>query len=227
MGFDMMIAAVKLFYFLLSANSSYLGESLLWEEIGTSGCSIVKTSLHSLHLKYTRSYWTQRQMRDVPKSWSSLRWYVNLFILLNFASVVNNDTTIQAANYSLPLLNGEEFLWQLMIYGFVITDPFSNYLNQIINALDCSNASVQGNSLIFRRSGEEIFIVEITFNNLGIMDTILMKNMQNEVFYHITSSYPQNVVHIVLGVICGATLGLVGINVYLKRRQKKEIARNI
>ena len=145
----------------------------------------------------------------------------------DFATIFNNDTVIKAANYSLPLLNGEEFLWQLIIYGLIIADPFSSYLNQIINALDCSNASVQGNSLIFRRSGEKIFIVEITFNNLGIMDTILMKNTQNEVFYHITSSYPQNVVHIVLGVICGATLGLVGINVYLKRRQKKEIARNI
>ena len=54
-----------------------------------------------------------------------------------------------------------------------------------------------------------------------------MKNTQNEVFYHITSSYPQNVVYIILGVIYGAILGLVGINVFLKRRQKKEIARNI
>lgn len=145
----------------------------------------------------------------------------------DFATVVNNDTTIQASNYSLPLLNGEEFLWQLIINGLIIAAPFSSYLNQIISALDCSNASVQDSTLIFQRSGEEIFIVEITFNNLGIMDTILMKNTQNEVFYHITSSYSQNVVYIVLGVICGAILGLVGINVYLKRRQKKEIARNI
>lgn len=145
----------------------------------------------------------------------------------DFATVVNNDTIIQAANYSLPLLNGEEFLWQLIINGLIIATPFSSYLNQIISALDCSNASVQDNTLILRKYGEEIFDVEITFNNLGIMDTILMKNTQNEVFYHITSSYPQNVVYIVLGVICGATLGLVGINVYLKRRQKKEIARNI
>ncbi len=59
-----------------------------------------------------------------------------------------------------------------------------------------------------------------TFNNLGIMDTILMKNTQNEGFYHITGSYPQKGVYIILGVICGAILGLVGINVYLKRCQK-------
>jgi len=144
----------------------------------------------------------------------------------DFATVVNNDTMIQAANYSLPLLNGEEFLWQLIIYGLIIANPFNSYLNQIINVLDCSNASVQGNSLIFRRSGGDIFIVEITFNNLGIMDTILMKNTQNEVFYHITSSYPQDVVYVILGVICGAIVGLVGINLYVKSRHKKEIARN-
>ena len=141
----------------------------------------------------------------------------------DFATVVNNNASIQAANYSLPLLSGEEILWQLILYGLIVANPFSSYLSQIITALDCSNASVQGNSLIFQRSGEEIFIVEITFNHLGIMDTILMKNTQNEVFYHITSSYPQIVVYTILGAIGGAMVGLIGIHIYLKRRQKKEI----
>jgi len=145
----------------------------------------------------------------------------------DFATVVNNDPTIQAANYSIPLLNGEEFLWQLIIDGLIIADPSNSYLNQIIDVLDCSNASVQDNSLTLRRTGEKIFIVEIKFNNLGMMDTILMKNTQNEVFYHITSSYPQNDVYIFFGVICGAILGLVGLNIYIKSRQKKEIARCI
>jgi len=141
----------------------------------------------------------------------------------DFATVVNNNASIQAANYSLPLLSGEDFLWQLILYGLIVANPFSSYLSQIITALDCSNASVQGNSLIFQRSGEEIFIVEITFNHLGIMDTILMKNTQNEVFYHITSSYPQIVVYTILGAIGGAMVVLIGIHIYLKRRQKKEI----
>ncbi len=146
-----------------------------------------------------------------------------LFDYNDFATVVNNNASIQAANYSLPLLSGEDFLWQLILYGLIVANPFSSYLSQIITALDCSNASVQGNSLIFQRSGEEIFIVEITFNHLGIMDTILMKNTQNEVFYHITSSYPQIVVYTILGAIGGAMVGLIGIHIYLKRRQKKEI----
>jgi len=145
----------------------------------------------------------------------------------DFATVVNNDPTIQAANYSLPLLNGEEFLWQLIVYGLIIADPFSSYLNQIIDGLDCFNASIQENSLIFRISGEKIFIVEITYNNFGIMDTILMKNIQNEIFYLITSLYPQNDVYIILGLICGAVLGLIGIQICLKRRQKKEISRYV
>jgi len=33
MGFEMMLVAVKLFYFLLSANSSYLGEILKVQKI--------------------------------------------------------------------------------------------------------------------------------------------------------------------------------------------------
>lgn len=141
----------------------------------------------------------------------------------DFATAVNNNATIQAANYTLPLLTGEDFLWQLILYGLILADPFSSYLNQIITALDCSNASIDGNSLIFRRSGEEIYLVEITFNHLGIIDTILMQNTHNEVFYHITSSYPQILVYVILGAICGAIVGLVVISVYLKRRQKKEI----
>lgn len=141
----------------------------------------------------------------------------------DFANAVNNNATIQAANYTLPLLNGEEFLWQLILYGLIIADPFSSYLNQIITALDCINASVEGNSLIFRRRGEDIFIVEIAFNHLGIIDTILMQNTHNEVFYHITSSYPQILVYVILGAICGTIVGLVGIHFYLKRLKKKEI----
>ncbi len=145
----------------------------------------------------------------------------------DFATVVNNNASIKATNYTLPLLNGEDVLWQLIIYGLIIANPFSSYLNQIITALDCSNASVQGNTLIFRRSGEEFFNIEITFNDFGIMDTILMKNMQDEVFFHIVSSYPQVVVYVIFGVFCGAILGLVGIEIYLKSRHKKEIAKNL
>jgi hypothetical protein len=144
----------------------------------------------------------------------------------DFAAIVNNDSTIQAANYSLPLLNGEEFLWQLIIDGLIIANPFNSYLNQIIDVLDCSNASVQDNSLIFRKSGEEIYIVEISFNNFGMIDTLLMKNTENKEFYHITSYYPQYVVYVILGVISGLVLGLIGLSVFLKQRQQKEIIKN-
>ena len=145
----------------------------------------------------------------------------------DFASDVNNDSTIQAANYSLPLLNGDECLWQLIINELMIANPLNSYLNQIINALNCTNSSVQDNTLVFQRSGVKFYTVEIKFNTMGVIDTIVMKTMQNEVFYQITSSYPQLDVYIILGVFGGAILGLVGIHIYKKSRQKKEIARNL
>jgi len=145
----------------------------------------------------------------------------------DFATVVNNDTVIQAANYSLPLVNGEDILWELIKYRLVVASPINSYLNQIISSLNCTNANVQGNSITLRRYGGEIFDVEIIFNSLGIMDTIQMRNAEGVLFYHIVSSYPRNEVYILFGVFCGMIFGLIGIHFYVKNRRKKEIASNV
>jgi hypothetical protein len=145
----------------------------------------------------------------------------------DFATVVNNDTVIKAGNYSLPLINGEDLLWELFKYRLVVASPINSYLNQITNSLNCTNASVQDDSITLRRYGENIFDVDIKFNSLGIMDTIQMRNEEGVLFYHIVSSYPRNDVYILFGVFCGIIFGLIGIHIYLRNRRKKEIATNV
>ena len=145
----------------------------------------------------------------------------------DFATVVNNDTVIQAANYSLPLVNGEDILWELIKYRLVVASPINSYLNQITNSLNCTNASVQDDSIFLRRYGENIFDVDIKFNSLGIMDAIQMRNEEGVLFYHIVSSYPRNDVYILFGVFCGIIFGLIGVHIYVKNRRKKEIVPNV
>lgn len=154
-----------------------------------------------------------------PSDFSRLLYDFN-----DFATIINNDTAIKAANYSLPIVTGDEFLWHLIIDGFIIANPFNTYLNQMISALNCNNVTIQGKSLSLQEKGKDFFTIEVSFNSLGMIDTLLMKTTQNKVFYQIKCLYPQITVYIILGVICGGIIGLVGIYIFIKWHQKNEIA---
>ena len=139
-----------------------------------------------------------------------------------FAIIINNDTTLQTLNLSLPTLNGDEFLWNLVMHGFTLASPINNYLTEIINALECENVSVNENTLIFSRNGEKDYIVEFIYNSLGKLDTVIVKDYDDKLIYEINSTYPKFTALIILGIISGVILGLVGFNVYRKKRLKKK-----
>ncbi|KKL98167.1 hypothetical protein LCGC14_1827150, partial [marine sediment metagenome] len=135
----------------------------------------------------------------------------------DFAAVINNDTALQAINFSMPILSGDDFLWRFILENYVMVYPIKNYLTEVINALECENVTVQDNKIIFRRFGEKPYITEFTYNSQGLLDTVVVKDNDDSLIYKITSSNLKFVVYIIIGISLGTILGLIGFSFYRKR----------
>ena len=136
----------------------------------------------------------------------------------DFATVVSNDTALQAINFSMPILSGDDFLWYFILDRFVMINPINNYLSEVINALECENVSVHENKITFMRFGEKAYIMEFSYNSQGSLDTVIVKNSDSKLIYKITSTNLKFVVYIIIGICSGAILGLIGFSFYRKRK---------
>ncbi|KKL62304.1 hypothetical protein LCGC14_2186550 [marine sediment metagenome] len=136
----------------------------------------------------------------------------------NFAAVVNNDSAMQAINFFMPILNGDDFLWHFILDRYVMVTPINNYLTELINALECVNVSIQENKITFMRFGEKPYIMEFSYNSRGSLDNVIVKNSDDNLIYKITSSNLKFVVYIIIGISLGAIIGLIGFSFYRKRR---------
>lgn len=140
----------------------------------------------------------------------------------NFSMLVNNDTTLQSLGYSLPILNGDDFLWQFILECFTLGNPINNYLKTLIESLKCKNVRVQGNTLIIQRNGITNYTAEVTYNNQGNLETFLIKNSNEIIIYKITSYYPKIPIIIIIGICCLSILVLTTIYfLFYKRKYRK------
>ena len=139
----------------------------------------------------------------------------------DFAGILNNDTNLQSLGNSFPLLNGDDLVWQFIIRGFSIGNPKNDYLTTFINAVGCKNATINGDTLIFKRYGVKNYTVEVKYGDQGLIEHFLVKNLDGYVFYEITSFYPQTVFYIILGGIGIFILGIVIVIIIKKYKFKK------
>ncbi len=150
----------------------------------------------------------------------TLDFQSSLYNYNDFAAVVNNDTALQAINFSMPIFSGDDFLWHYILHRYVMVSPINNYLTGVIDALECENVSVQENKVTFMRYGEKAYIMDFTYNSRGFLDTVVVKDNNNNLIYKITSSNLKFVVYIIIGISLSAILGLIGFSFYRKRRLK-------
>ncbi|HDZ18266.1 hypothetical protein LCGC14_0736610 [marine sediment metagenome] len=137
----------------------------------------------------------------------------------DFAGKINNDSNLHSLNISFPILTGDDLMWQFLIDLLAVGTPVNDYLIDMINVLNCTNAEVQGNTITFQRRGEQDFNVEVTYNQLGRMGKFVIKNIENQKIYEIISFYPKNLVYLIIGMIFLSLLGIV-ILIFLKRRKR-------
>jgi len=154
----------------------------------------------------------------------------NFTTLLNdyndFAGTISNDTTLQILGYTLPILSGDDFLLQFIIRRNAVANPIKDYLTLLTNVLDCKNATILGNTIIFQNHGEKNYSVEVIYNTQGLIDRFTVKNSEGFVFYEIISFYPKIVFYIILGILAIFLLGIVIVVIYKKIKLQKHFKEN-
>ena len=104
---------------------------------------------------------------------------------------ITNDPAIDMSIqflFSNMIKTADEFLWQLVFYGFGGASPQADYLDEVINDLGCVNTTASGSKLIFEKTGVTDYAVEVSYGPKGILSTFVVKDVIGNVIYEITSS---------------------------------------
>jgi len=138
----------------------------------------------------------------------------------DYASKINNDITLQSLNISFPTLSGDDFVWHFIIGRFAIAHPINDYLATLERVLDYKNVTIEDNTLIFQKHGENNYIIEVAYNPQGLIETFIVKNSEGYILYKITSFYPKTVFYIILGIIAISISGIIILFFYKKTHKK-------
>jgi hypothetical protein len=145
----------------------------------------------------------------------------------DFATVVNNDTEIQAANYSMPLLDGDTFIWYLVLDGMILAKPFDDYPNQLIGALGCINTTSQDNRLLLHRKGLSAYDLKIAYNEFGMMQTLVFVTPQNNIIYLVEGSSSHIPVILTMTIIILGVVGIILLYTFFRFKKKKRFSNSI
>ncbi|MBY9013118.1 MAG: hypothetical protein KGD70_12155, partial [Candidatus Lokiarchaeota archaeon] len=130
-----------------------------------------------------------------------------------------NDPTIDInLKFLLSNKTADEFLWQLSFKGLAIAEPHGNYLESLVNELECENASVSGSTLIIERYGLTNYTVEISYGEKGMMSSFTVKDISGTIIYQITSSNSEWLFYLILIIVAASAVAIVTFLIIRKKR---------
>ena len=136
----------------------------------------------------------------------------------NITGIFNGNFAIQMAGFSFPNYTADDFLWQFALQGFAIAEPYSVYLNEVVNELGCENATVSDSTLIFERYGLTNYTVEITYGVKGMMSSFLVKDSMESIILKINSSNSEWMFFLILIITSISAIGLAILIITRKRK---------
>ncbi len=136
----------------------------------------------------------------------------------NLSAKLNSNLMIQMSGYTFPILNSDEFLWLFVFNGLALGTPSSSYIEDLTTTLNCQNATVNNNILTINRVGETNYTVEIIYGSEGTMASFLVKDVGDNIIYHIVST---NSDWIFFTTLIAVVICIGGISVYLIIRKQK------
>ena len=137
------------------------------------------------------------------------------------AAELNLIPLIITYNYTFPNITSDDFLWQLALNGFAVAAPQATYLTNLINALGCEKTSSSGSTLIFERSGETNYTVEISYGVEGTISSFTVKDVGESIIFQITSTNSEWIFYLILVFLAACGVGLVVYIVITRRKPKK------
>jgi len=146
-------------------------------------------------------------------------------ILDNCNALINEIKNDTAIDMSIEILfsnkTADEFLWQLVFYGFGIAPPEADYLGEIVTELGCTNTTNSGSTLIFDRSGVTDYSVKVSYGSKGIMSSFVVKDNSDVIIYQITSSNTDWIFFTILISVIVVTVAII-IYVFIRNRKLKK-----
>ena len=149
-------------------------------------------------------------------------------ILDNCNALINeilNDTTIDPSIKFLFLntanKTADEFLWQLVFYGFGVAQPGADYLDEVVSDLACVNTTASGSTLTFEKVGVTNYTVEVSYGSKGTLSTFVVKDVLGDIIYEITSSNADWIFFTILFSVIACSVAIITYVVIRNRKLKK------
>ncbi|TFF83704.1 MAG: hypothetical protein EU552_02900 [Promethearchaeota archaeon] len=136
----------------------------------------------------------------------------------NITGIFNGNFAIQMAGFTFPNFTADDFLWQFALKGFAIAEPYSVYLNEVVNELGCENVTISDSTLIFERYGLTNYTVEITYGVKGMMSSFLVKDSMESIILKINSSNSEWIFFLILII---ASISAIGLAILIITRKRK------
>lgn len=199
---------------------------ILMNNFGYNETTINANYTNSYKLTYgVRAVWnfTTSDFQEDPSYTDGILVFKNP---LDFKSIIDDYNNLAVdlngklnfSPYSFPNLTADEFLWQLALNGLAVAKPQSEYLVNLIDELECENASSSGKTLIFERFGETDYTVEISYGEKGTMSSLSVKDIEGEIIFQLVSTNSEWIFYTIFTVIL---ISIAGITVVLILRKRK------
>lgn len=123
---------------------------------------------------------------------------------------------------TFPNLTGDDFIWQLVLKGQYFPMPINNYLETLVNSLDCENVKTDENALIIERNAEKLYTVKIIYTGDGSYSHIEIRDKNGVIFYQVLQDNPHRLfTWILLGTLIAVfSMAFIYRSFKLKRRRE-------
>jgi hypothetical protein len=102
--------------------------------------------------------------------------------------ILNNPGINETIQDHFSNKTADDFLWQIVFYGFGVAQPGANYLDEVVSDLACINTTANESTLIFEKTGVTDYTVEVSYGSKGTLSTFIVKDDVGDIIYQITSS---------------------------------------
>ena len=131
-----------------------------------------------------------------------------------------NELVTGLNNPLLIPISGDDFIYNLFMGDFAVPNPIDEYLEELVDELDCKDTEAKENKLIMERTGLEDYSLELEFSEIGIVSTLTYLDSDNEVIYKITSYNTQWIPLTILG-ICGAVIAGIAVIAIVRVKKRR------
>lgn len=134
----------------------------------------------------------------------------------NLSAELNSNPAF--SGYNFPILESDEFLWLFIFNGLTLGTPSGSYLENLINTLNCDNATVSNNILTINRTGKTHYTIEIAFGSKGTISSFIVKDISDNTIFQIVRRNSEWIFYTIIIILVSCIGGLSAYLIFRKRK---------